>query len=150
MSKIAFLVLVCVQFLCAEDVYRYQHRFVLKKDEFGFMRINRKEVTKKPTADNPQNEYMLRLRWTLYTNQMLTLLTNYRGYPAQYILEKKVPLQSVVIPLLPVGANLVTSRTFAKIEFVDFNVSSKEATIDVSVADQESRIEVEFEYKKKK
>ena len=91
------------QTLFAEIEYEYEHKFILKKDELGFVLINRKEVTKKPTAENPNNEYLLKLRWTLFTNNMLTLLVNYRGYPTQYVLEKKYPLESVVIPLLPDG-----------------------------------------------
>lgn len=153
MSKIARFIfsaaLLLPIVLNAEQIFKYEHRFILKKDEPGLVLINHKEVTKKPTADNPNNEYLLRMRWTLFTNNMLTLLVNYRGYPTQYVLEKKYPLQSVVIPLLPVGTNPVKSRTYAKIEFNDFNQSNREATLDVFIADQEDRIEVEFKPKKK-
>lgn len=133
----------------AQIEYEFQHQFVLKKDEVGLVLINRKEVTKKPTADNPNNEYILRLRWTLFTNNMLTLLVNYRGYPTQYVLEKKYPLQSIVIPLLPDGENKMVAQTFAKIVFNDFNQSNREAILDIFIEDNQQRIEVEFKPKKK-
>jgi hypothetical protein len=91
MNKIRCLffgVLLCSTSLFAQIEYEYEHKFVLKKDEVGLVLINHKEVTKKPTADNPNNEYLLKLRWTLFTNNMLTLLVNYRGYPTQYVLEQ--------------------------------------------------------------
>jgi len=133
----------------AED-YKYQHQFILKKDEPGLVLINRKEITKKPTANNPNNEYLLRLRWTLFTNNMLTLLVNYRGYPTQYVLEKQNPLSKVVILLIPDGINRVTSKTYARIVFNDFNQSSHEAILDIFIADVQDRIEVEFKQPNKK
>ncbi|MDY0264410.1 MAG: hypothetical protein RBR12_04425 [Sulfurospirillum cavolei] len=150
MSKIVFLFGVVALLISIADaeIYKYEHRFILKKDEQGLVFINHKEVTKKPTADNPNNEYLLRLRWTLFTNDMLTLLVNYRGYPTQYILEKKYPLQNIVVPLLPVGVNPITSQTYARIQFYDFNQTGKTAYIDVSIADEANRIEVEFKPKK--
>lgn len=137
------------QTLFAEIEYEYEHKFILKKDELGFVLINRKEVTKKPTAENPNNEYLLKLRWTLFTNNMLTLLVNYRGYPTQYVLEKKYPLESVVIPLLPDGQNKMISQTYAKIVFTDFDQRNKEAILDIFIEDNQQRIEVEFKPKKK-
>ncbi|AFL68678.1 hypothetical protein [Sulfurospirillum barnesii] len=129
--------------------YEYQHQFILKKDEIGSVFINRKEVTKKPTAENPNNEYLLVLRWTLFTNNMLTLLVNYRGYPTQYVLEKKYPLQSIVIPLLPDGENKMLAQTYAKIVFADFDQRNREAILDIFIEDNQQRIEVEFKSKKK-
>lgn len=152
MSKITRFVLGILLFssyLGAAEEVKYQHRFVLKKDEPALVLVNHIEVTRRPTAENPNNEYLLKFRWTLFTNNMLTLLSNYRGYPTQYILEKKHPLQNFVVMLLPVRKNPITSRTFARVQFVDFNQTSKEATLDVFIIDQENRIEVEFKPKKK-
>ncbi|WP_263832979.1 hypothetical protein [Sulfurospirillum oryzae] len=129
--------------------YEYSHQFILKKDEPGLVFINHKEVTKKPTAENPNNEYLLKLRWTLFTNNMLTLLVNYRGYPTQYILEKKYPLQRVMIPLLPDGENKMNSRTYLFIVFNDFDQRNKEAILDIFIEDNLQRVEVEFKPKKK-
>ncbi len=129
--------------------YEYQHQFVLKKDEVGLVLINRKEVTKKPTAENPNNEYLLKLRWTLFTNNMLTLLVNYRGYPTQYVLEKKYPLKSIVIPLLPDGENKMVVQTYARIVFADFDQRNREGILDIFIEDNAQRIEVEFRPKKK-
>ena len=152
MSRI-WLVLVCLvlgsQTLLADIQYEYAHQFILKKDEPGLVLINRKEVTKKPTADNPNNEYILRLRWTLYTNNMLTVLVNYRGYPMQYVMEKKHPLETVIIPLLPDGENKMLSQTYLKIVFTDFDQRNKEAILDIFIEDNLQRIEVEFKPKKK-
>lgn len=145
---------VCCLFLSsnafsAQIEYEYEHKFILKKDELGLVLINHKEVTKKPTAENPNNEYLLKLRWTLFTNNMLTLLVNYRGYPTQYVLEKKYPLESVVIPLLPDGQNKMISQTYARIVFTDFDQRNKEAILDIFIEDNQQRIEVEFKPKKK-
>jgi len=152
MNKLGWL-LCCLLFssqsLFSEIVYEYEHKFILKKDEPGLIFINRKEMTKKPTAENPNNEYLLKLRWTLFTNNMLTLLVNYRGYPTQYVLEKKYPLESVIIPLLPDGDNRILSRTSAKIVFTDFDQRNKEAILDIFIEDNQQRIEVEFKPKKK-
>ncbi|NCD12966.1 MAG: hypothetical protein EOL93_10485 [Epsilonproteobacteria bacterium] len=136
--------------LCTAPIeYEYHHQFVLKKDEIGLVLINRKEVTKKPTAENPTNEYLLKLRWTLFTNSMLTLLVNYRGYPTQYVLEKKYPLSSIVIPLLPDGENKMLTQTYAKIVFTDFDQRNREGILDIFIEDNQQRIEVEFRPKKK-
>lgn len=143
------LLLSCACAWSAPIEYEYEHQFILKKDEPGLVLINRKEITKKPTPDNPNNEYLLKLRWTLFTNNMLTLLVNYRGYPTQYVLEKKAPLESIIVPLLPDGNNKMVSRTYAKIVFSDFNQTNKEAILDIFIEDNLQRIEVEFKPKKK-
>lgn len=152
MSKIWCLV--CWLFLSsyafsAPIEYEYEHKFVLKKDELGLVLVNHKEVTRKPTAENPNNEYLLKLRWTLFTNNMLTLLVNYRGYPTQYVLEKKYPLESIIIPLLPDGDNKMIAKTYARIVFTDFDQRNKEAILDIFIEDNQQRIEVEFKPKKK-
>ncbi|AHJ13163.1 hypothetical protein [Sulfurospirillum multivorans] len=150
MNKSVFwLFLLCSYALCAPIEYEYEHKFILKKDAPGLVLINHKEVTKKPTAENPNNEYLLKLRWTLFTNNMLTLLVNYRGYPTQYVLEKKYPLQSIVVPLLPDGNNKMIAQTYAKIVFNDFDQRNKEAILDIFIEDNQQRIEVEFKPKKK-
>ena len=148
-KRVCWLLLFCSYVFGAPIEYEYVHQFALKKDELGYIFINHKEVTKKPTAENPNNEYLLKLRWTLFTNNMLTLLVNYRGYPTQYILEKKYPLQSIIVPLLPDGNNKMISRTYAKIVFNDFNQTNKEAILDIFIEDNLQRIEVEFKPKKK-
>jgi len=146
---VCWLLLLCTYALCEPIKYEYTHQFILKKDELGFIVLNHKEVTKKPTTENPNNEYLLKLRWTLFTNNMLTLLVNYRGYPTQYVLEKKYPLESIVVPLLPDGNNRVVSRTYAKIVFTDFDQRNKEAILDIFIEDNQQRIEVEFKPNKK-
>ena len=136
MNKIRCLffgVLLCSTSLFAQIEYEYEHKFVLKKDEVGLVLINHKEVTKKPTADNPNNEYLL----------------NYRGYPTQYVLEQKYPLESIVIPLLPDGENKILSKTYARIVFTEFDKRNKEAILDIFIEDNQQRLEVEFKPKKK-
>jgi len=135
--------------LLGEGLFQYQHQFILKKDEIGSIFINRKEIRKKATKENPNNEYLLRLRWTLFANNSLIVLLNYRGHPKQYVLEKKYPLESIIIPLLPDGENVITSQVYAKIVFADFNQSNKEAIFDVFIQDVSERILVEFKPIKK-
>lgn len=130
--------------LLAEQTYAFNHKFILKKDELGHVFINRKEVIKKPTKENPNNEYHLKFRWTLYANQLLTVLANYRGHPTQYIMKKTYPMESVIIPLLPDGENVINTKVYLKMVFNDFNQSSKEAIFDIFIEDKSGRIEVEF------
>jgi hypothetical protein len=148
-KSVLWLLLVCSYLFSAPIEYEYEHKFILKKDAPGLILINHKEMTKKPTADNPNNEYLLKLRWTLFTNNMLTLLVNYRGYPTQYVLEKKYPLESIIVPLLPDGNNKMIAQTYAKIVFSDFDQRNKEAILDIFIEDNQQRIEVEFKPKKK-
>lgn len=153
MNKIFFASVVVMfsafSLMSAPLQYEYQHQFALKKDEIGSVWINRKEVTKKPTAKNPNNEYLLKVRWTLFTNNMLTLLVNYRGYSTQYVLEKKYPLSSIMIPLLPDGENKMVVQTYARIVFADFDQRNREGILDIFIEDNAQRIEVEFRPKKK-
>jgi len=135
--------------LLGEELFQYQHQFILKKDEIGSIFINRKEVRKKATKDNPNNEYLLRFRWTLFANNSLIVLLNYRGHPKQYVLEKKSPLESIIIPLLPDGEDVINSQVYAKIVFSDFNQSNKEAVFDIFIKDIGERILVEFKPIKK-
>lgn len=144
-----WLVSFLVNTLFGEDLFLYQHQFVLKKDEIGNIFINRKEVRKKATIDNPNNEYLLRFRWTLFANNTLIVLVNYRGHPYQYALEKKYPLESIIVPLLPDGENVITSQVYAKIVFTDFNQSNKAAVFDIFIKDASERIMVEFKPIKK-
>lgn len=138
-----------VSTLLGEGLFQYQHQFILKKDEIGSIFINRKEVRKKATKENPNNDYLLRFRWTLFANNLLIVLVNYRGHPTQYVLEKKYPLESILIPLLPDGEDIINSQVYAKIVFNDFNQSNKEAVFDIFIKDVGERILVEFKPKKK-
>lgn len=148
MSRLLCVFLISLSALLAEVKYEYQHQFVLKKDELGFVYINRKELTKKATTENPMNDYLLKLRWTLFANDQLFLLVNYRGHPYQYILKKTYPLESVVLPLLPDGEDKMNAKVLIKIVFNDFNQSNKEAILDIFIEDNQERIQVEFKPKK--
>ena len=151
MSRLLFVFGISLFFLshlCAEVKYEYRYQFVLKKDELGFVYINRKEVTKKATAENPTNDYLLKLRWTLFANEQLFLLVNYRGHPYQFIMKKTYPLESVTVPLLPDGENKMDSRVLARILFNDFDQSNREANLDIFIEDNQERIQVEFKPKK--
>lgn len=153
MSKIPFGFVLVVIFcgcamLNAAPAYEYNHRFALKKDELGFVFINRKEVTKKATVENPNNDYLLKFRWTLFANDQLFLLVNYRGHPYQFIMKKTYPLESVTVPLLPDGENKMDSRVLARIFFNDFDQSNREAILDIFIEDNQERIQVEFKPKK--
>ena len=152
MSKITaglFLAAFLSSTLLSEELFQYRHQFILKKDEIGSIFINRKEVRKKATKENPNNEYLLRFRWTLFANNSLIVLVNYRGHPTQYVLEKKYPLESILIPLLPEGENVINSRVYTKIVFSDFNQSDKVAIFDIFIQDVNERITVEFKPIKK-
>lgn len=133
-----------VSTLFAKQTFEYLHQFSLKKDEIGTVVINRKEVVKKPKSDNPTNEYILHLRWTLFANNTLIVLVNYRGYPTQYAMEKKYPLESIIIPLLPDSADRMNGRVYLKMVFSDFNQNAKEAVFDIFIEDTNQRILVEF------
>ncbi len=153
MSKIVFGFLVCVQIVMVVSLYgaqnyEYSHQFSLKKDEVGMVFINRKETVKRTTEENPNNDFLLKVRWTLFANDQLFILVNYRGHPYQYIMKKAYPLERVSIPLLPDGENRLESRVFAHIVFNDFDQRKKEAILDILLEDNQERIRVEFKPKK--
>lgn len=133
-----------VSTLFAKQSFEYQHQFSLKKDEIGTVIVNRKKVVKKPKSDNPTNEYILHFRWTLYANDTLIVLAKYRGYPTQYAMQKEYPLESIIIPLLPDSVDRMNGRVYLKMEFKDFNQSTKEAVFDILIEDTNQRILVEF------
>ncbi len=148
MNRIFIGILLGISCLFGEVNFEHQHRFVLKKDEIGTVLINRKEATKRASAENSANEYLLKLRWTLFANEQLFLLVNYRGHPYQYIMKKNAPLEVVQLPLLNDGENRLESKVFIKIIFNDFNQSNKEAILDIIIEDNAQRIEVEYRPKK--
>ncbi len=155
MSRISWLIVwgfFCLSpvTLFAEIKYEYAHQFVLKKDELGMVIINRKEVVKKTTADVINDPYVMRFRWTLFANNQLFLLVNYRGHPYQYILNKSYPLESVSLPLLPEGIDQMNAKVLIKIVFNDFSQSNKEAVLDIFIEDNQERINVEFKPNKTK
>lgn len=112
--------------------------------------VNRKEVVKKANANAVNDPYVMRFRWTLFANDQLFLLVNYRGHPYQYILKKRFPLESVTLPLLPEGIDTMNAKVLIKILFNDFDQSNKEAVLDIFIEDNQQRINVEFEPKKTK
>lgn len=130
--------------LLAKQTFEYQYQYSLQKDEVATIIINRKEVVQKPSADNPNNEYILRFRWTLYANNTLIVLTNYRGYPMQHTFHKTYPLESVIVPLLPDAEDRINGKVYLKMVFNDFSQSKKEAVFDIFIEDSNQRILVEF------
>ena len=153
MSKIPFGFLFVIYVMVFSNLYgaqnyEYTHRFSLKKDEVGMVFINRKEITKRVREENPNNDFLLKVRWTHFANDQLFVLVNYRGHPYQYIMKKTYPLERISLPLLPDGENRLDTRVFAHIAFHDFDQRNKEAVLDILIEDNQERIRVEFKPKK--
>lgn len=146
-SKILFVIsflLVDLTFAKTQSLWNFQYSFNLKKDKIA------KVYIKKTANKNKQknSSYLLKFRWTLYENKNLILLSNYMGYPYQYVLKKESSLNSVKIKLLS-SANAYNGRTYALIVFSDFNEKKQIATLNVYIKDDKKRISVKFEESQK-
>jgi len=91
----------------------YQFNIELKKDQVSSWTI----------FDNIRNK-TFSLRWTLYINGGLIVLSNYDGFPYQHILYKSYNRNSFQIPLSQ-------KRSTLMVEFTDFNENNRTATFRV-------------------
>jgi hypothetical protein len=128
MSKV-FLFLFLPLFLFGQ-FWNFPHIVKLKKDEtiyFDVYYLNR--------------VYPLKLRWTLFVNDILTLLYTYDKFPRQITLYKTPPLNAFKIPIAKIPENY----PYFYIVFKDFN--GKIATFDVYLKNAK---EVKVDYKGQK
>ena len=108
-----FFLLLLPLFLFAE-FWNFPHTIQLKKDEtinFDVYYLNR--------------VYPLKLRWTLYINDILTVLYRYDNFPRQITLYRDPPLNTFKIII----AKIPQIYPYFYIEFKDFN--GKIATFDI-------------------
>jgi len=127
MNKILFLFLPV--FLFAE-FWNFPHTVKLKKDETIYFNVH-----------YWQRIYPFELRWTLYINEILTVLYRYDNFPRQIILYKDPPLNTFKVPIAKIPENY----PYFYIEFKDFN--GKIATFDIYIKNGDG---VKVEYKGKK
>ena len=142
MNKIFFLIffLFCdISFAKSQSFWNFGHSFNLKKDKIATVFINKSDKDK-----DGKSLYALKFRWTLYTNNNLIVLSNYMGYPHQYVLKKEHSQDRVRIKLLA-DANDYSGKTYALIVFSDFNKNKNIAVLDVYIKDEAKRIRVDFQ-----
>ncbi len=119
------------------DMWQHSHEFVLKKDEFAKVVFKKHEEEK--TYDK---EGELFFRWTLYHNELLTLLVNYEGFPKQYILKKEYKRDALRVYLND-DYTKEFDRAYAVLRFREFE--NENATLQVQVHDVvNDMIEVDF------
>ncbi|ACM92393.1 conserved hypothetical protein [Nautilia profundicola AmH] len=124
-----FFILFFPLFLFAE-FWNFPHTIELKKDEtINFDVYYLKKV------------YPLKLRWTLFINDILTVLYRYDDFPRQITLYKDPPLNTFKIPI----AKIPEKYPYFYIEFKDFN--GKIATFDIYLKNGAG---VKVDYKGKK
>ena len=141
MNKIFFLILflLCdISFAKERSIWNFQYSFNLKKDKIATVFINKSDKDKQGNS-----LYVLKFRWTLYANKNLILLSNYMGYPHQYVLKKTHSMDRVRIKLLADG-NDYNGKIYALIVFSDFNKNKNSAILDVYIKDETKKIRVDF------
>jgi hypothetical protein len=116
-------------FLFAE-FWNFPHTLDLKKDQTAYFNVYYNQKT-----------YPLQIRWTLYINDILTLLYKYDTFPRQITLYKNPPLNTFKIPVVKFPDNY----PYFYIEFRDFN--GKIATFDIYLMNGEG-VNVEFKGKR--
>ena len=142
MNKIFFLILFLfcdISFAKSKSFWDFGHTFNLKKDKIATVFINKSDKNK-----NGKSLYALKFRWTLYANNNLIVLSNYMGYPHQYVLRKERSQDRIRIKLLA-DANDYNGKTYALIVFSDFNKNKDRAILDVYIKDEAKRIRVDFQ-----
>jgi len=127
MNKFFFIFLPL--FLFAE-FWNFPHTLELKKDETAYFSVYYN-----------QKEYPLKIRWTLFINDILTLLYRYDNFPRQITLYKNPPLNTFKIPIVKFPDNY----PYFYIEFKDFN--GKIATFDIYLM-RGNGVKVEFKGKR--
>ncbi len=121
-----------------QKMWDFQYSFNLKKDKIATVFVDKQANSKKNAK-----RYILKFRWTLYANKNLILLSNYMGYPNQYVLKRIRPLDEVSIKLLPEGSDY-SAAPYALIVFSAFDEKKRVATLDVYVKDSKKRLQIEF------
>ena len=87
------------------------------------------------------NTYPFKFRWTLFKNEILTVLYRYDNFPRQIILYKDPSLNTFKVPI----AKIPEIYPYFYIEFKDFN--GKIATFDIYIKNGDG---VKVEHKGKK
>ena len=134
MSKF-FLLLFLASFTFAIN-WDYQHTFRLKKDEIATIQVNKEQ-------NKIKNSGLFRFRWTLYKNEGLVVLTNYEGFPYQYVLYRKRGRDLIrqIIDKKPPKAWLLP---YMLLKFEDFDEKKEIATIGVFISDPNKNNSVDF------
>ena len=100
-------------FLLAESI-AFPYDIKLKKDEVAYFDVHYLGKI-----------YPFKIRWTLYKNEILTLLYRYDNFPRQITLYKDPPLNTFKIDI----AKIPEINPYFYIEFLDFN--DKIATLKI-------------------
>ncbi|WP_456480273.1 hypothetical protein [Nautilia sp.] len=100
-----FFILFFPFFLFAEFI-KFPYTLKLKKDETALFQVYYKDGT-----------YPLKLRWTLFTNGVLTLLYRYDNYPRQITLFREYPLNTFKIDIVDFSG----SHPYFYIKFKEYN-----------------------------
>ncbi len=128
---------------------RYGHRFFLKKDELAYVIVREpNQDVKRPKESKIDKQHLLKIHWTLFSNDQLFVLANYDGHPSQFIMKKADPLRKVRLTLVPDKENRVDTQVNAYIFFNDFDDKKQQTLLDVVIEDKQERVRVEFKPKK--
>jgi len=103
MNKLFFLLF---PFFLFAQTWSFPHKLILKKDETAFFDVYYR-----------QKIYPLEVRWTLYINNILTVLYKYDGFPRQITLFKDYPLNTFRIDI----AHIPERSPYFLIKFLNYN-----------------------------
>ncbi|WP_331773782.1 hypothetical protein [Sulfurospirillum sp. 1612] len=143
MNKICFLLFFLVSTLLYgkdKQIWEYQHRFLLKKDQVAQIHIDNVALANK----QKNSSFLLKFGWVLFENANITLLLNYKGYPHQYLLRSGKPTDGVKIDLLS-NSNGLRGRVYALIDIADFDQQKQRAQIDVYIKDDTKKVRIKFQ-----
>jgi len=117
-------------FLLYAQTLEFPHKIQLKKDETAYFDVYYKNRI-----------YPFKFRWTLYINDILTLLYRYDNFPRQITLYKDPPLNTFKVPI----AKITQNYPYFYIEFSEFN--GKIATFNIYLKNGDE-VKVDFKGKK--
>jgi len=143
MNKIFFLLFFLTSTLLYaknKQIWEYQHRFLLKKDQIAQIHIDSVALANK----QKNSSFLLKFGWVLFEGENLTLLLNYKGYPHQYLLKSGTPMTGVKIDLLS-NSNGLRGRVYALIDITDFDQQKQMAYFDVYIKDDKSKVQIKFQ-----
>ncbi len=137
MSRVFLSLLFTALALQAAVKWKYMYQFHLKKDETAKVKISFRD--KKIFL----RDGLFTFRWTLYKNGALITHSSYQKVKAQHVLYKKYKLDTFLLKLVPTPAN-VMKDLYMLVVFDSFDKKKKEATIDIYIKDDDTKILAEF------
>ncbi len=139
MSKIWIILLICSSLFGKNvSIFQYEKVFKLNKDDIATISVIKKDYKTQSELDGK-----LKLRWTLFKNDILVLLVNYEGFATQHVLQKIYKRDTISVSLMG-DYERVQARVFLVLKFSDYDEKKKIVTIEAKIRDPKNRVEITF------